>query len=331
MIYIAGVAYDSQHLKALAFLGFFINLFNLLPVSPLDGGRIVAAIHPAMWLIGVLGLLALVILRPNPILILILLVAASETWHRWKMRKLPEIQAYYRVEPHRRLIMGLLYFGLAAALVSACTRRTSRATLVEDRRLLERREGDIAGDVARIGEGIPRGLRGGRADRQAGGNGLRLGARAGGPSRLRRAARMTGRRLAEAGFAVVTGGGPGVMEAANRGRAGGGRALGRLQHRAARTSSGSNPYLDIGLTFKHFYVRKTMFVKAAEGFVIFPGGFGTLDELFESLTLIQTGKVLHFPVVLFDSAYWRAAARLDARAAARRRDDLARRISSCSA
>jgi Zn-dependent protease len=117
VIYIAGVAYDSQHLKALAFLGFFINLFNLLPVSPLDGGRIVAAIHPAMWLIGVLGLLTLVILRPNPILILILLVAASETWHRWKMRKLPEIQAYYRVEPHRRLIMGLLYFGLAAALV----------------------------------------------------------------------------------------------------------------------------------------------------------------------------------------------------------------------
>ncbi|MDQ2910622.1 MAG: TIGR00730 family Rossman fold protein, partial [Actinomycetota bacterium] len=67
----------------------------------------------------------------------------------------------------------------------------------------------------------------------------------------------------------------------------------------------SNPYLDIGVTFRHFYVRKTMFVKAAEGFVIFPGGFGTLDELFESLTLIQTGKVLHFPVVLFDGAYWK--------------------------
>src|SRR4029077_9195821 len=66
-----------------------------------------------------------------------------------------------------------------------------------------------------------------------------------------------------------------------------------------------NPYLDIELTFKHFYARKTMFVKAAEGFVIFPGGFGTLDELFEALTLIQTGKVLHFPVVLFDSEYWR--------------------------
>src|SRR5207247_729427 len=66
-----------------------------------------------------------------------------------------------------------------------------------------------------------------------------------------------------------------------------------------------NPYLDIELTFKHFYARKTMFVKAAEGFVIFEGGFGTLDELFESLTLIQTGKVLHFPVVLFDREYWR--------------------------
>jgi Zn-dependent protease len=115
--WLAGVAYDSNHLKALAFLGFFINLFNLLPVSPLDGGRIVTAIHPVLWLLGVLGLVGLVILRPNPILIIILLVAANETWHRWKMRKLPELQAYYRVEPHRRLIMGALYFGLAVLLV----------------------------------------------------------------------------------------------------------------------------------------------------------------------------------------------------------------------
>lgn len=116
-VYLVAAAEDSNRLKAIAFLGFFINLFNLLPVSPLDGGRIVAAIHPALWLLGVLGLLGLVIVRPNPILILILLVAANETWHRWKMRKLPEIQSYYRVEPHRRLIMGLLYFGLAALLV----------------------------------------------------------------------------------------------------------------------------------------------------------------------------------------------------------------------
>jgi uncharacterized protein (TIGR00730 family) len=112
-----------------------------------------------------------------------------------------------------------------------------------------------------------------------------------------------GRRFAEAGFTVVTGGGPGLMEAANRGaHEGGGVSVGfniELPHEQQ-----ANPYLDVSLTFRHFYVRKTMFVKAAEGFVIFPGGFGTLDELFESLTLIQTGKVLHFPVVLFDSAYW---------------------------
>jgi uncharacterized protein (TIGR00730 family) len=112
-----------------------------------------------------------------------------------------------------------------------------------------------------------------------------------------------GRRFAEAGFTVVTGGGPGLMEAANRGaREGGGLSVGfniELPH-----EQDTNPYLDVSLTFRHFYARKTMFVKAAEGFVIFPGGFGTLDELFESLTLIQTGKVLHFPVVLFNSEYW---------------------------
>ena len=117
-------------------------------------------------------------------------------------------------------------------------------------------------------------------------------------------AREVARRFGERGWAVVTGGGPGVMEAANRGaREGGGLSVGfniELPHEQR-----SNPYIDIGLTFKHFYARKTMFVKAAEGFVIFPGGFGTLDELFEALTLIQTGKVLHFPVVLFDSGYWR--------------------------
>jgi uncharacterized protein (TIGR00730 family) len=116
-------------------------------------------------------------------------------------------------------------------------------------------------------------------------------------------AREVGRRFAELGWAVVTGGGPGVMEAANRGaKEGGGLSVGfniELPYEQR-----SNPYLDITLTFRHFYARKTMFVKAAEGFVVFPGGFGTVDELFEALTLIQTGKVFHFPVVLYGSDYW---------------------------
>jgi len=116
-------------------------------------------------------------------------------------------------------------------------------------------------------------------------------------------ARATGRLFAEAGWAVVTGGGPGVMEGANCGcREGGGLSVGlniELPH-----EQGTNPYVDLSMTFDHFYVRKTMFVKAAEGFCVFPGGFGTADELFESLTLIQTGKVMHFPVVLLGEAYW---------------------------
>ncbi len=116
-------------------------------------------------------------------------------------------------------------------------------------------------------------------------------------------AREVAARFARAGFAVVTGGGPGVMEAANRGaREAGGQSVGfniDLPH-----EQHLNPYTDIDLTFKHFYARKVMFVKAAEAFVIFPGGFGTMDELFESLTLIQTGKIDSFPVVLFDTDYW---------------------------
>ncbi len=116
-------------------------------------------------------------------------------------------------------------------------------------------------------------------------------------------AREVARLFAEQGWAVVTGGGPGVMEAANRGaKEGGGLSVGfniELPHEQQ-----SNGYIDLSITFRHFYVRKTMFVKAAEGFVVFPGGFGTADELFEALTLIQTGKVLHFPVVLVGSDYW---------------------------
>ena len=116
-------------------------------------------------------------------------------------------------------------------------------------------------------------------------------------------ARTIGRKLAEAGYAVITGGGPGAMEGANRGcREGGGLSVGcniELPHEQS-----INPYVDLGVQFRYFFARKVMFVKYAAGFVILPGGFGTLDELFESLTLIQSGKVRHFPVILVGSAYW---------------------------
>jgi uncharacterized protein (TIGR00730 family) len=117
------------------------------------------------------------------------------------------------------------------------------------------------------------------------------------------AARATARLLGEAGFDIITGGGPGIMEAGNRGaKEAGARSIGLNielpfeQH--------ANPYIDIGIEFHYFFVRKMMFVKYACAFVIFPGGFGTMDELFESLTLIQTGKIRNFPVVLYNSNYW---------------------------
>jgi Zn-dependent protease len=116
-VWIAGEATDSNHLKALAFLGFLINLFNLLPVVPLDGGRIVAALHPALWLVGFLALLGLVFLSPNPILIIILIFSGMELWQRWRMRNHPELQEYYRVSRRHRAIVAGLYFGLAILLV----------------------------------------------------------------------------------------------------------------------------------------------------------------------------------------------------------------------
>lgn len=117
------------------------------------------------------------------------------------------------------------------------------------------------------------------------------------------AAVETARQLAKAGLVIITGGGPGIMEAGNKGaKLGGGVSVGLNielpfeQH--------LNPYLDIPINFRYFFVRKVMFVKYAQAFVIFPGGFGTLDELFESLTLIQTGKISNFPVIMFGSEYW---------------------------
>jgi uncharacterized protein (TIGR00730 family) len=118
------------------------------------------------------------------------------------------------------------------------------------------------------------------------------------------AARQIAAGLARAGFAVITGGGPGIMEAANRGaREGGGLSVGC--NIELPFEQDMNAYVDLGIEFRYFFVRKMMFVKYAEAFIIFPGGFGTLDELFESLTLIQTGKIVHFPVVLFGSSYWK--------------------------
>ena len=185
-------------------------------------------------------------------------------------------------------------------------RRTSRATSdVEDRRVLDRREeppDDLERHVAAIAAEFREGFEAtDKIDRPA--------VTIFGSARVREGdwsydgARKVARRFAERGWAVVTGGGPGVMEAANRGaKEAGGLSVGfniELPHEQQ-----SNGYLDISHTFRHFYARKTMFVKAAEGFVVFPGGFGTADELFEALTLIQTGKVLHFPVVLVNSDYW---------------------------
>ena len=112
-----------------------------------------------------------------------------------------------------------------------------------------------------------------------------------------------GRALVEAGYAVITGGGPGAMEAANKGaKEAGGTSVGlgiELPY-----ESGLNPYVDLGVNFRYFFARKTMFVKYAQGFIVLPGGFGTLDELFEALTLVQTRKVTSFPIVLMGTDYW---------------------------
>jgi uncharacterized protein (TIGR00730 family) len=117
------------------------------------------------------------------------------------------------------------------------------------------------------------------------------------------AAERFGRKLVEAGYAVITGGGPGVMEAANKGASeAGGVSVGLGIE--LPFENGLNEWVDIGMNFRYFFTRKTMFVKYAQGFVVMPGGFGTLDEMFEALTLAQTRKVTSFPVVLFGTAYW---------------------------
>jgi uncharacterized protein (TIGR00730 family) len=113
----------------------------------------------------------------------------------------------------------------------------------------------------------------------------------------------TARMLAEEGFPIITGGGPGIMEAANRGaQEGNGLSIGC--NIELPFEQGLNPYVERSINFRYFFVRKTMFVKYSTAFIVFPGGYGTMDELFEALTLIQTGKVKHFPVILFGEEYW---------------------------
>jgi hypothetical protein len=174
--------------------------------------------------------------------------------------------------------------------------------LAVDRRILDRDHDDVGAHVAMIAGEFRKGF---EAVEQIPRPAVTVfgSARAASNDEEYEQARACGRALAEAGFAVVTGGGPGVMEAANRGAGeGGGYSVGfnvELPHEQE-----ANPYIDLGVTFRHFYARKVMLVKAAEGFVLFPGGFGTLDELFESLTLIQTDKVREFPVSLIGTDYW---------------------------
>ena len=117
------------------------------------------------------------------------------------------------------------------------------------------------------------------------------------------AARETARLLGEAGFAVITGGGPGIMEAGNRGARDAGALSIGLNIELPHEQHG-NPYIDRSIDFRYFFVRKTMFVKYSSAFIVFPGGFGTFDELFESLTLMQTGKIEHFKLILMSAAYW---------------------------
>ena len=118
-VWIAGEALESRFLIAMAFVGFLLNLFNLLPVVPLDGGRAVAALHPAIWLAGLVGLGVLTYFSPNPILLIVLVIGGLELWQRWQARHSPEARTYYRVLPWQRVAVAVVYLGLAAFLAVA--------------------------------------------------------------------------------------------------------------------------------------------------------------------------------------------------------------------
>ena len=275
-VWAAGSARDSSMLLVLANIAFLLNAFNLIPIGFLDGGQTLHAAREA-WRAPVIrfeGAVPVQALAPD------------------RTRALAIIDALPRPRgpPRRR---------------HARDAAGRRRALMDDRELLDRPHSDLdelRAHTERIAEEFYEGFQAvEKIDRPA--VTMFGSARVGEGSLPYEAARATARLFGEAGWAVITGGGPGVMEAANRGcKEGGGLSVGfniQLPH-----EQHENPWLDIALEFRHFYVRKTMFVKPAEGFVVFPGGFGTADELFESLTLIQTGKVLNFPVVLFDVDFW---------------------------
>ena len=118
-VWVAAEVLDSNLLRTIAYIGFFVNLFNLLPIVPLDGGRAAAALHPAFWLVGLVALGALLFVLPNPILLVILLIGALELWSRWRGRAAAEAAGYYRIAPWQRVAVGVTYLVLAAVLVAA--------------------------------------------------------------------------------------------------------------------------------------------------------------------------------------------------------------------
>jgi len=118
-VWIAGIVADSNFLKAMAFVGFLLNLFNLLPIVPLDGGRAVAALHPSFWIAGLAGLAVLTYFFPNPILLIVLVLGAMEVWQRWRQRDDPELREYYAIKPWQRVAVAVVYLGLAAFLAVA--------------------------------------------------------------------------------------------------------------------------------------------------------------------------------------------------------------------
>ena len=304
--WIAGEATGSELLVALAFVGFFLNLFNLIPIVPLDGGRAAGGVAP-----GVVVRRPAADGRPRG------RAPQSDPHPDRRDRRPRPLEPLARTRRCRRLLPALGRAARDGGRRLPRPRRRARSRDVPDarrahvlmansaglpRRMFRRSAEPLAADVSLIASEF---LAGFQLVRQIDRPAVSIfgSARIAEGTPTYEQARATGRAFAEAGFAVVTGGGPGVMEAANRGcKEGGGLSVGF--NIALPFEQGLNPWCDLSLTFDHFHVRKVMFVKAAEGFVIFPGGFGTQDELWEALTLRQTKKIGDFPIVLFDSDYW---------------------------